>query len=327
MRDAALGAAMTREKAMMARRKSLIAVPSGRSGCEPACGEADAADAHARFRRYTRRFVAAAIAAGMSAGPASVLAQSTETYEYDALGRLVGVGNAGTEDEINYAYDGAGNRITVTTSLDVRFSVDDVSVSEGGNLVFTVTKAGPTTGSHAVSYATANNTATAGSDYTAKSGSLTFLAADATKTVTVVTIEDTAVESDETLYLNLSAPTGGATITDSQGVGTIENDDITNSPPVAVNDSPSFPFGSSISIPVTNNDSDPDAGTGDTFSVTSVTTPTQGTAVIETGGQSVLFTKPAGSNCGNAIFNYTITDSYSATDTATVSVDWGQNCF
>ena len=105
------------------------------------------------------------------------------------------------------------------------FAINDVSVTEGGTLSFTVTKTGSTSSSFSVDYATANVTAIAGSDYTAASGTLTFAAAETTKPVTVSTIDDTTVESSETLYVNLSGATGGATITDSQGVGTINDND------------------------------------------------------------------------------------------------------
>lgn len=105
------------------------------------------------------------------------------------------------------------------------FAINDVSVTEGGTLSFTVTKAGTTASSFSVNYATANVTAIAGSDYTSTSGTLTFAAADTTKTVSVSTTDDASVESVETLNVNLSGPTGGATITDAQGVGTINDND------------------------------------------------------------------------------------------------------
>src|SRR5262249_56896150 len=67
-------------------------------------------------------------------------------------------------------------------------------------------------------------TATAGSDYTTASGSLTFSPGQTTQTVTVSVTGDTLYEPDETLYLNLSVPTY-ATLGRSQAVGTIVNND------------------------------------------------------------------------------------------------------
>ena len=60
-----------------------------------------------------------------------------------------------------------------------------------------------------VSYGTANGTATAGSDYTAKSGTLTFTqAAAGAQTFTVQTLEDTFDESGETFTVTISSPVG-----------------------------------------------------------------------------------------------------------------------
>ncbi len=98
------------------------------------------------------------------------------------------------------------------------------AVTEGTNSVFTITKHGTASGSCAVSYATANGTATAGSDYTAKSGSLTFTTAQTSKTVSVTTSDDAAVESAETFSMSLSAPTNGATIGSPGGATATLND-------------------------------------------------------------------------------------------------------
>lgn len=153
---------------------------------------------------------------------------AAQTYEYDVRGRVVSVVYPNGET-VEYAYDAAGNRIVETTeglpANTPGFSVNDVAVTEGGALVFTVTKTGATLLTHAVSYATANGTAIAGSDYTAKSGTLTFTMNETSKNVSVSTTPDATYEANETLYLNLSNPTSGATISDGQGVGTINNDD------------------------------------------------------------------------------------------------------
>lgn len=109
-------------------------------------------------------------------------------------------------------------------------SIGDASVTEGAagdarTLTFTLTRAGGT-GAFSVNYGTANGTATAGSDYTAASGTVTFAAGEMTKTVTVAVTGDSTIENDETLVVNLSGATNGATITDAQGQGTILNDDV-----------------------------------------------------------------------------------------------------
>jgi len=105
------------------------------------------------------------------------------------------------------------------------FSIGNASATEGGTLSFTVTRSGAATGTYTVNYATANNSAVAGSDYNAASGTLTFTAAGS-QTVNISTIDDSTVESTETMYVNLSGASGGATISTSQGVGTITDNDV-----------------------------------------------------------------------------------------------------
>jgi hypothetical protein len=157
----------------------------------------------------------------------SAIGSETVTYSYDERGRLIQVGRSGTVNDgisANYSYDKADNRTNVTVS-GPSFSVNDVSVTEGGSLVFTVTKSGATSNSLSVSYATSNGTATAGSDYTAKSGTLTFLSSDTAKTVSVTTSDDATAESAETVNITLSNPTGGASLSDATGIGTINDND------------------------------------------------------------------------------------------------------
>jgi hypothetical protein len=113
-------------------------------------------------------------------------------------------------------------------------SINDVSVAEGNagtaGAAFTVTLSAAAAGAVTVAYASANGTATAGSDYTAVSGTLTFAAGETTKTVTVNVLGDTAVEPNETFSMGLSAP-GGATISKANGAGTVTNDDVAPPPP------------------------------------------------------------------------------------------------
>jgi len=114
--------------------------------------------------------------------------------------------------------------------------ISDATVVEGNsgtvNAVFTVTLIG-SHGSVNVNFAMANNTAVAGSDYTSTSGTLTFGAGDSSKTISVPIIGDKLDEYDEQFFVNLSSAVGGV-ITDSQAVGTIQNDD--GPPLVAIND-------------------------------------------------------------------------------------------
>ena len=76
-----------------------------------------------------------------------------------------------------------------------------------------------------VSYRTASGTATAGSDYTSRSGTIAFAPGETTKTITVEIKGDNKRESNETFYLDLFGLSSNALFTKSRGIGTILNDD------------------------------------------------------------------------------------------------------
>jgi hypothetical protein len=107
-------------------------------------------------------------------------------------------------------------------------TVNDVKVVEGNtgtkNLAFTVSLSAPSGQAVSVQYATADATAISGSDYVAKSGTLTFFAGTSSQTINVSINGDADIESDETLLFQLFSPTN-AVIEDAQGVGTILGDD------------------------------------------------------------------------------------------------------
>lgn len=107
------------------------------------------------------------------------------------------------------------------------FTINDVMLAEGNSgttsFVFTVTKTGPDAAS--VSYATADGSATQPGDYSSTSGTLSFAASDTTMTITVPVVGDVEPEANETFTVMLTSPTGGATLADASGTGTISNDD------------------------------------------------------------------------------------------------------
>ena len=67
--------------------------------------------------------------------------------------------------------------------------------------------------------------ATAGNDYSSKSGPLTFTSGQTSKTVNIVVRGDTTVEPNERFSVKLSNCSLGCVIVDNKGVGTIQNDD------------------------------------------------------------------------------------------------------
>jgi hypothetical protein len=114
-------------------------------------------------------------------------------------------------------------------------AIHDSTVTEGNTgtvtATFTVTLSAASTETVTVDYATANGTATAGSDYQAASGVLTFAPGETSKTITVPVNGDRLGEPDETFFVNLNGATN-ATIADDQGVGTIVDDE----PRISIND-------------------------------------------------------------------------------------------
>ncbi|MGF1502116.1 MAG: ExeM/NucH family extracellular endonuclease [Paracoccaceae bacterium] len=130
---------------------------------------------------------------------------------------------------------------SLSAPTETTLSISDVSQTEGDtgttNFEFTVTRSGDTSGVTTVNFATADGTATAGSDYTATSGTLTF-AADGpnTQTVTVAVTGDTDPEDDEAFVVELTNASGSTIVSDATGQGTILNDDAAPLPSVIINE-------------------------------------------------------------------------------------------
>ncbi len=123
----------------------------------------------------------------------------------------------------------------VYSSLTVaapNLTINDVSLNEGNagttNFTFTVSLSAPApAGGVTFDIATADGTATSASgDYVAKSlTAQTIPAGSSTYSFTVLVNGDTAVEPNETFFVNVTNVTG-AIVTDGQGQGTIVNDDV-----------------------------------------------------------------------------------------------------
>ena len=107
-------------------------------------------------------------------------------------------------------------------------TISDVSQTEGNagttTFTFVVTVTPVIASDVSVDYATADGTATGGTDYGATAGTLIIPAGTASGTITVNVFGDTVLETDETFFVNLTAGVN-ATIGDAQGLGTIVNDD------------------------------------------------------------------------------------------------------
>jgi ribosomal protein L35AE/L33A len=95
---------------------------------------------------------------------------------------------------------------------ELQLSSSSYSVSEnGGTITIDITRASGSDGAVTVQYATSDGTATAGSDYTSSSGTVSWAAGETgAKTFSVTIVNDVLVEGDETIIIALSNPTGGA---------------------------------------------------------------------------------------------------------------------
>jgi len=143
-------------------------------------------------------------------------------------------GNCPATDQRGVArpYDG-DNDGTATCDVGAveaqhRLTIADVSLVEGDtgttNAVFMVTLTPDSNQTVTVDYATSDDTATAGSDYTAVANTLTFNPGVITQTIAVPIIGDTSDELDETFNVTLSNAVN-AVILDGTAVGTIIDDD------------------------------------------------------------------------------------------------------
>jgi hypothetical protein len=123
--------------------------------------------------------------------------------------------------------------LTPTSGPDIR--IGDVQVVEGNTgtraATFTLTLSAAYGQTITVAYATGNGTATAGSDYQAASGTLTFAPGETSKTITVLVSGDRVPEANETFVVSLSHPTN-ATIVDGYGWSTIMD----NEPRISISD-------------------------------------------------------------------------------------------
>ena len=203
------------------------------------------------------------LSAGFTYGTFTIKADRTWTYTLDntrAATQALQAGQTATETyrldntaqtaefvitiTINGADDGltlriapvAGNGVTIPSSDAQRGEIDEDAAS--GTVTLAVTLFAPSTGPVTVAYATADfsstdtavssssiDPATAGADYTAASGTLTFAAGETRKTITVSISDDVNRERDELFKVGLSNATGGAVIATTGSEATILIDD------------------------------------------------------------------------------------------------------
>jgi hypothetical protein len=172
-------------------------------------------------------------------------ASGTLTFAPGELSKRVTIAVAGdTLDEPHETYsvelsnpagatiaDGRGAGTILDNDPEVSISVDDVARAEAnGPANFTVSLSKQSGKVVTVAYATADDSALAGDDYGARSGTLVFLAGDTSKSVTVPLVDDEVAEGDESFAVTLASSVN-APLADAVGVGTILDDDADQPPP------------------------------------------------------------------------------------------------
>jgi hypothetical protein len=198
---------------------------------------------------------------------------------------------------------------TILPAVTVAKVADAAEGGTAGTLRFTRT--GSTSAALTVSY-TVTGSATAGTDYTALTGTVTFAASAATADVTVTALHDGVIDDDETVSVTVTSGTGYAVGSPASDSVTVIDTDIL---PVA--------FDGWVTTSV-NEDADVevlDLATslyGDTLTVTGVTDGDHGTVVINLDG-TVTYT-PDTDFVGDDAFTYTVEDPFGNEATGTVSV-------
>ncbi|HSD66742.1 MAG TPA: FG-GAP-like repeat-containing protein [Vicinamibacteria bacterium] len=118
--------------------------------------------------------------------------------------------------------------VSIETCPPPTLSVGDVTVTEGDSgitdALVSLTLDGPTTSLVTASYATADGSAAAGSDYLPASGVVTIPPGATATTVRVPVLGDRVLEPDETSSFNVPQATN-AIVSDGTGVVTLANDD------------------------------------------------------------------------------------------------------
>ncbi|WNF14521.1 Calx-beta domain-containing protein [Microcystis aeruginosa] len=114
-----------------------------------------------------------------------------------------------------------GNYQLPTITLNPRSQTIVEGLTTSQNAPYTVTLSQASNQTVSVNYATSNGTATAGADYTAIIGTLTFSPGVTSQVLNIPILNDSLNEADETFTLTLSSPTNAALGTQTAATTTI----------------------------------------------------------------------------------------------------------
>ena len=195
--------------------------------------QADATDDTGRLLTVGPLGVDTTAHVGFDIAPGGGIAYASLTLQGDTVSRLFTInlttgqatqlGAIGTVDFIrDIAVAPVG-----TFSFNTASVTAAASISEGaGKITLTVIRDGDTSGAATVDYATVDGTATQKGDYIIALGTLSFNAGETSKSFDVLIVDDVYQETDETLTVVLSNPTGGFfTASGSSLTATIKDND------------------------------------------------------------------------------------------------------
>ena len=204
------------------------------------------------------------------------------------------------------------------------FSVDEVTATTHFDITYT---GDPISGGFSVDYQITDITTTNGIDYNVAptSGTLNFSGADGqTIQVPIDILQDSVIEGDETLEINLTSVSPNLiTLQTSNAIGTIRDIDHL---PTAVDDAiVVFQNQTNIAIDVLSNDDYGFDGPASSNALQIVVTASNGTVTFNNNGTSdplddYFVYNPSPTFTGNDSFTYRITDSNGSTDIAVVNL-------
>jgi large repetitive protein len=185
----------------------------------------------------------ATAAGSATAGADFVAASGSRTIAAGATTTTIGITvNGDVLDEVDETFgitlsnpsnatiaDGSGVGTITDDDAAPSLSINDVAITEGNSgtttATFTVTLSAASGKTVTVGWATADDDATQPSDYTAGSGTLTFVPGGTSESIPVSVFGDVTAELDETFDIILATPSN-ATIADGSGLGTITDDEL-----------------------------------------------------------------------------------------------------
>jgi hypothetical protein len=146
----------------------------------------------------------------------SVAGFSTQARTYNIL---TGIGGGAAQSTGSYALRTSANVIIPV------ISIAPASANEGADITFNVTLPVAITSPVSLQFATRDGTGLAGTNYTARTGTLTIPAGQTSGTIVISSRADGAITADRTFFLDLSSPQGG-TLANTTATGTVRNTDV-----------------------------------------------------------------------------------------------------